>query len=110
MARPARKAGQKTEGGLRVSVRVTPRGGRDAIVSASKDEAGQFRLLVKVAAPPADGAANTAVVAMVAKAFGVAKSYVRILRGETALERLICIEGDATAQEDRLAELERTPS
>ena len=106
MARPA----QKAEGGLRVSVRVTPRAGRDALAGASRDEAGQYRLLVKVAAPPADGAANTAVVAVVAKAFGVAKSYVRILRGETAREKLLLIEGDTEKLEARFAELERIPS
>lgn len=106
MARPA----QKAEGGLRVSARVTPKAGRDMVADASRDEAGQYRLMVKVAAPPADGAANAAVVAVVAKAFGVAKSYVRILRGDTAREKLLLIEGDAETLSARFAELERNSS
>lgn len=103
MARPA----QKADGGIRVSVRVTPKAGRDAVAGASRDDAGQYRLLVKVSAPPADGAANAAVTAVVAKAFGVAKSYVRILRGDTGREKLLLIEGDAEMLEARFAELER---
>lgn len=95
---------------MRVSVRVTPKAGRDMVADASRDEAGQYRLMVKVAAPPADGAANAAVVAVVAKAFGVAKSYVRILRGDTAREKLLLIEGDAETLSARFAELERNSS
>lgn len=105
MASPARKA----DGGLRVSVRVTPKSGRDQIAGASRDEAG-YRLLVKVTAPPADGEANAAVVAVVARAFGVAKSCVTILRGDTGREKLLLIEGDADRLSARFAELERKSS
>jgi len=106
MARPVRTA----EGGLRVAVRVTPKAGRDGVAGASREEAGQYRLLVKVSAPPAEGAANAAVVAVVAKAFGVAKSCVRILRGDTAREKLLLIGGDAELLSARFAELERNSS
>lgn len=104
------RASQKAEGGLRVSVRVTPKAGRDTVAAASRDDAGQYRLMVKVSAPPAEGAANAAVVAVVAKAFGVAKSYVRILRGDAAREKLLLIEGDADTLSARFAELERNSS
>lgn len=98
------------EGGLRVSVRVTPKGGRDTVTAASRDEAGQCRLAVKVSAPPADGAANAAVVALIAKTFQVARSRVSILRGDTAREKLLLIEGDTDALAARFAELERSTS
>lgn len=106
MARP----GKPSEGGLRVSVRVTPKGGRNTVAGASRDEAGQCRLAVKVSAPPADGAANAAVVALIAKAFQVARSRVSIVRGDTAREKLLLIEGDTEALLARFAELERSTS
>ncbi|MCH8684091.1 DUF167 family protein [Pedomonas mirosovicensis] len=103
-------AAPRSEAGLRVSVRVTPKGGRDAITGASRDEAGQCRLTLKVSAPPAEGAANAAVVALIAKTFQVSKSRVSMLRGDTAREKLLLIEGDMKALEDRFAELERSSS
>ena len=65
-------------------VRVTPRGGRDAVIGW---EGGIFR--VRVAAAPADGAANRAVVDLLARHFGVARRAIIIVRGETAREKWI---------------------
>ena len=67
-------------------VRLTPRGGRDRIDGWIDDpERDGGRLLkVRVAAPPVDGAANTALVRLLAAALGVAQSEVRIASGHTA--------------------------
>ena len=69
----------------RIAVRVTPNAKTDAIVI---DE-GQVK--VRVTAVPEDGKANKAVIALMAKALGVSKSSVVIVRGETSREKLLQI-------------------
>lgn len=69
----------------RLPVRLTPRAARDAI--AGFDERG--RLLVRVTAPPVDGAANVACVRLVAKALGVAPSRVSLIRGRHARDKVL---------------------
>jgi len=64
-------------------VRVTP-GARTETV-AIVDGAVQ----VKVRAKPQDGAANTAVEALVAKALGIPKSRCTVLRGATSREKVL---------------------
>jgi uncharacterized protein (TIGR00251 family) len=41
-------------------------------------------LKVRIAAPPVDGAANAELIKVLAKSFGVAKSNVQLISGETA--------------------------
>lgn len=74
-------------------MRVTPRAGRDAVEGWTRDEAGRPILKLRVAAPAAEGAANAAVIALVAKALGRPKGAVTILRGETARVKQLEIEG-----------------
>lgn len=59
----------------------------------SLDAAGRPILRLRVAAAAAEGAANAAVVALVAKALGRPKGAVAILRGETARVKQLQIEG-----------------
>ncbi len=75
--------------GLAIVVRVTPRGGRDAL-SAGTDE----HFAARLAAAPVDGAANAGLVALVAKTFGVPKRAVTIVAGETARLKRLHIAGD----------------
>ncbi len=65
-------------------VRVIPRASKSKIVG----EYDEF-LKVKLAAPPVDGAANKALVKILAKALGVSKSEVVILCGETSKTKTI---------------------
>lgn len=85
----------------RLTVRVTPRGGRDAVEGWVADEAGRPVLKLRVAAAAADGAANAAVIALLAKALRVRKSAVRIAAGETARLKRLEIEGLAAAAADQ---------
>jgi uncharacterized protein YggU (UPF0235/DUF167 family) len=84
----------------RVTVRLTPRGGRDKLEGWRDDV-----LLARVAAPPAGGAANEALVRLLARTLDIAPSSVRIARGDTARIKTVIIQGidDAEARR-RLSE------
>ncbi|WP_374467826.1 DUF167 family protein [Phenylobacterium sp.] len=69
---------------MRFAVRVTPRGGRDAVEGWATDEAGRPVLRVRVSAAATEGAANAAVIALLAKALGRPRSSLHIVRGETS--------------------------
>ena len=73
---------------MRLGVRVQPRASRDAIVG----ERGGA-LLVRVQAPPVDGAANEAVRRLLARALGLPPSAVRVLRGESARDKQVWVAG-----------------
>ena len=76
-----------------IAVRLTPRGGRDAIEGV--DEAGELR--VRVAAAPVDGAANRSLLKLLAKALGVPRSAIRLEAGETSRHKRLAVEGLAAA-------------
>jgi uncharacterized protein len=55
-------------------------------------------VLIRVTAPPVDGKANDALCRLVAKKAGVAPSRVRVIRGHTARDKTLEVEGvDAAA-------------
>ena len=68
-------------------VRVTPKSSRNAVVVEGD------AVKVYVTSPPADGEANAAVIAVLAKALGIAKSKLAIVRGESSREKTISVEG-----------------
>lgn len=82
----------------RITVRVTPRSGRDSI----EPGAGGV-LLVRVTAPPDEGKANAAVCRTVAAALGVPKSAVAVVRGHTARTKTLEITGVTESDVARLA-------
>ena len=84
-----------------MSVRVTPRGGRDAVEGWIADADGRPLLKLRVAAAAADGAANAAVAALVAKALRIPKSAVRIASGDTARVKRLEIDGVTAADVER---------
>jgi uncharacterized protein YggU (UPF0235/DUF167 family) len=81
----------------RLTVRVTPRGGRDAVEGWSADAEGRPVLKLRVAAAAADGAANAAVVELVARSLGLPKSAVRLAAGHTARVKRLEIDGAGAA-------------
>ncbi|RMC33348.1 DUF167 domain-containing protein [Paracoccus alkanivorans] len=68
--------------GSEIRLRVTSRARRNAI-SIDGDE-----IRVHVTAPPEDGKANAAVVKLLAKSLGVAKSRLTLLRGVTSRDKV----------------------
>ncbi len=92
-ARPWRAA----TGGLLLDIRVTPKGGRDAIDGVELLANGQPVLKLRVSALPTDGEANEAVNRLIAKSVGVAKSNVTLERGASARVKTLRITGDSAA-------------
>lgn len=74
-------------------MRLSPRGGRNAIDGWALDEAGRPFLKVRVAAPPVEGAANAALEVLLAKALGLPRSAVAVARGQTARIKQVEIAG-----------------
>jgi uncharacterized protein YggU (UPF0235/DUF167 family) len=57
-------------------------------------------IVVRVAAPPLDGRANDAVCGVLARALGVRRSALTILRGQRARDKVIAIDGVDQAAAD----------
>lgn len=89
--------------GLRLSVRLTPRGGRDALGGIGTGADGRAVLQVRVAALPLEGAANAALVALLAEALRMRRSDIAVLSGETARMKVLRLAGDGPALAGRLA-------
>ena len=70
------------------AVRVIPRAKRSALDGARGDA-----LLVRLAAPPVDGAANDALVAILAEVFEVPRGRISIVSGETSRDKRVAIAG-----------------
>ena len=79
----------------RIAVRVTPKGGRDAVEGVTEDAAGRSALKLRVSAPPENGKANKAVAVLLANFFDLPKSSMALLSGETARNKLFSLEASA---------------
>jgi len=81
---------QSTEnaGGLIFSVRVVPRASKSEIVGEHDGV-----LKVRIASPPAGGAANVELIKVLSKRFGVAKSAVEILSGHASKQKQVRVGG-----------------
>lgn len=90
---------RESEAGLTLRVRVQPRASRDAL-SGERDGA----LVVRLTAPPVEGAANEALVRFLGKTLGVAPSAVRVVSGATGRHKVVSIAGlDVAAARERLS-------
>jgi uncharacterized protein len=72
----------------RLTVRLTPRGGRDAIQGWDGET-----LRVRVGAPPVEGAANEALVRLLASVLGVPRMHVRVMAGARSKVKILEVSG-----------------
>jgi hypothetical protein len=87
-----------TGGGITLRVRVQPRASRDAL-GGERDGA----LVVRLTAPPVEGAANEALARFLGKALGVAPSAVRVVTGTSSRNKVVSVSGlDASCARERL--------
>lgn len=84
---------------MTIQLRVQPRARRSALQRTAEGA-----LKAAVTAPPEDGKANEAVVALLAQAWRVPKSTIEIVRGGTAREKTLRVAGEPEALVERIAE------
>jgi uncharacterized protein (TIGR00251 family) len=73
---------------VRVSVHVQPRASRSEIIGLHG-----AALKVRLQAPPVDGAANEALVALLAERLGVARRSVRVIAGLSSRAKTVEVDG-----------------
>src|SRR5262245_5126137 len=86
-----------TPGGILLTVRLTPKGGRDAIEGIAELSDGRAVLKARVRAAPRDGEANAALLKLLARSGGAAVRDVTLVAGETARIKRLKIVGSAPA-------------
>lgn len=83
---------------MRFAVRVQPRSSRNAVEGEHGDA-----LKVRLTAPPVDGAANEALVALLADELEVGRRAIRIVAGENSRNKIVEVDGIAAEAVQRLA-------
>jgi uncharacterized protein len=78
-------------------VRLTPKSGRDSVDGPVRLADGSEVLSARVRAAPSEGAANAALLMLLAKTLRVPKSAVTLIAGESARLKRIHIRGDSAA-------------
>jgi hypothetical protein len=86
-----------TADGVVIDVRLTPRGGRDAIDGIERRADGRAVLKVRVKAAPSEGAANAALCRLIASALGVASAQVQLAGGAKSRTKRIRVVGTPAA-------------
>lgn len=79
---------QEADGAITFDVQVVPRASRDRLGPVHGE-----RLKVQLTAPPVDGAANDALVTLVARALGRPRGDVSIVRGQAARKKTVRVAG-----------------
>jgi uncharacterized protein len=87
-----------TPHGIVIDVRVIPRAGKSG-VAGTRDGA----LLVRLTAPPVDGAANAELIEVLASALGVSRRAVTLVSGERSRQKRVNVAG--LSVDDALARL-----
>jgi uncharacterized protein (TIGR00251 family) len=80
-------------GAVELSVLVQPRASRSRLVGMHGES-----LKVSLAAPPVDGAANEALIELLADTFGVPKRHVQLISGEASRRKRLRLEGIGAAR------------
>jgi hypothetical protein len=97
-----------TAGGALISVRVTPRSSRTRIAGVRHGV-----LLVTLGAAPVDGAANAALVKLLADRLGIARRAISLVSGARSRTKRLSIDGlsaaDVQARLSALVDAPRSP-
>ena len=88
--------------GITLRIRANPRSARNAIKGIIALPDGPA-LIIAITAPPADGAANAAIIQTLSKTLKLPKSAVRIISGDTARIKRVAVTGDGNVLASSLA-------
>ncbi len=80
-----------------LTVRLTPKGGRDAVDGIEQLSDGRYVLRARVRATASEGEANAALLKLVAKTIGVARRDVELVAGATSRLKRLRISGRGTS-------------
>lgn len=96
MPGPVASSGAATGHGdhVRLTVRLTPNGGRDCIDGLEQGADGQSWLKMRVSTVPEKGKANTAMIRLLARELSVSKSSIALIAGDTQRKKILRIDGD----------------
>ncbi len=86
----------QTSQGVTIELRVQPRARRTML------QLSNTILKVAVAAPPVDGKANAAILALLAETWGVPKSALSIVKGRTSRTKRVAMAGDPAVLSERI--------
>jgi len=87
--------------GVEIAVRASPRARRTEVAGPFGDRA----IRIRIAAPPADGAANEALRSFLSTLFGVPAGDVSLIRGRGSREKVVHLRGIDAARARRILEL-----
>jgi hypothetical protein len=97
---------QSAPGGVVIDVRVIPRAGRSGL-AGTRGEA----VLVRLHAPPVEGAANAELIEVIAKVLDVPRAAVSIVGGERSRQKRVRVAGiDVATATMRLEQQLRIPN
>jgi len=105
---PADRPWAASAEGLVVTVRLTPKGGRDAIDGIAWLDDGVCVLKARVRAAPSDGEANDALKRLLAQRLGVPPRDVTLVGGATSRVKRMLIKGDARIVAAALEQIRET--
>lgn len=99
---PLDKLLKQSADGVSITVKVTPKSNRNEIKGVVDLSYDRIALVVRVCPSPTDGAANGAVIDLLADLFKVPRSYLEIKSGATSRIKTIDIKGDPSALRARI--------
>lgn len=79
---------RKSKRGIIVQVKVEPRSSRAQVAGLLGEQ-----LKVKLTSPPVEGAANKQLIEVLSEFFGIKKSSISIIRGQSSKNKVVEIEG-----------------
>ncbi len=82
------------DGGVRLAVRLAPKASKSAIDGVAPDAHGGAVVKVRVTAAPEKGKANDALIKLLAKETGIAKTRIQIAAGATDRRKSLFIKGE----------------
>lgn len=83
-----------------ITVRVTPRSGRDEVMGRKVFEDGVEAICVRVTAAPDGGKANKAVCKVIAASLGIPKTAVEVASGHAARRKQLAIDASLATSDD----------
>jgi uncharacterized protein (TIGR00251 family) len=91
--------------GIFLTVKVSPKSHKDAVKGIVDLPHGRIGLAVRVCPPAADGAANEAVIGLLANLFEVPRGCLKIKSGATGRTKVISIKGGPLMLQTRLSKV-----